>query len=195
VNWFLILKLVKSKYRHSVLQQRKSLSDQEHLALSQAIQENFLQSISLSGIKNIALYMPANNEVSLDLLNKEISIYNKISIPVVKPNKQLQFIKPKTDCEFTLNQFNILEPTEGIEVEVNSHDLIIVPSVGVDKNGFRLGYGGGYYDRVFADHQSSLKKPLLIGLLFSFQKINDAFGESHDMKFDHVFTELGEDKF
>jgi|TARA_B100000497_G_C7594614_1_gene357463 5-formyltetrahydrofolate cyclo-ligase len=195
VNWFLILKLVKSKYRHSVLQQRKSLSDQEHLALSQAIQENFLQSISLSGIKNIALYMPANNEVSLDLLNKEISIYNKISIPVVKPNKQLQFIKPKTDCEFTLNQFNILEPTEGIEVEVNSHDLIIVPSVGVDKNGFRLGYGGGYYDRVFADHQSSLKKPLLIGLLFSFQKINDAFGESHDMKFDHVFTELGEERF
>jgi 5-formyltetrahydrofolate cyclo-ligase len=195
VNWFLILKLVKSKYRHSVLQQRKSLSDQEHLALSQAIQENFLQSISLSGIKNIALYMPANNEVSLDLLNKEISIYNKISIPVVKPNKQLQFIKPKTDCEFTLNQFNILEPTEGIEIEVNSHDLIIVPSVGVDKNGFRLGYGGGYYDRVFADHQSSLKKPLLIGLLFSFQKINDAFGESHDMKFDHVFTELGEERF
>ncbi|MBT3674832.1 MAG: 5-formyltetrahydrofolate cyclo-ligase [Proteobacteria bacterium] len=195
MNWFLILKLVKSKYRHSVLQQRKSLSDQEHLALSQAIQENFLQSISLSGIKNIALYMPANNEVSLDLLNKEISIYNKISIPVVKPNKQLQFIKPKTDCEFTLNQFNILEPTEGIEVEVNSHDLIIVPSVGVDKNGFRLGYGGGYYDRVFADHQSSLKKPLLIGLLFSFQKINDAFGESHDMKFDHVFTELGEERF
>ena len=195
MNWFLILKLVKNKYRHSALQQRKSLSDQEHLAQSQTIQENFLQSISLSGIKNIALYMPASNEVSLDLLNKEASIYNKISIPVVKPDKQLQFIKPKTDCEFALNQFNILEPTEGIEVEVNSHDLIIVPSVGVDKNGFRLGYGGGYYDRVFADHKSSLKKPLLIGLLFSFQKIDDAFGESHDMKFDHVFTELGEERF
>jgi 5-formyltetrahydrofolate cyclo-ligase len=195
VNWFLILKLVKNKYRHAALQQRKSLSDQEHLALSQTIQENFLQSISLSGIKNIALYMPASNEVSLGLLNKEASIYNKISIPVVKPDKQLQFIKPKIDCKFALNQFNILEPTEGIEIEVNSHDLMIVPSVGVDKNGFRLGYGGGYYDRVFADHQSSLKKPLLIGLLFSFQKINDAFGESHDMKFDHVFTELGEERF
>ena len=195
MNWFLILKLVKNKYRHAALQQRKSLSDQEHLALSQTIQENFLQSISLSGIKNIALYMPASNEVSLGLLNKEASIYNKISIPVVKPDKQLQFIKPKIDCKFALNQFNILEPTEGIEIEVNSHDLMIVPSVGVDKNGFRLGYGGGYYDRVFADHQSSLKKPLLIGLLFSFQKIDDAFGESHDMKFDHVFTELGEERF
>ena len=128
------------------------------------------------------------------LTKKHLSI-TKISIPVVKPDKQLQFIKPKTDCEFALNQFNILEPTEGIEVEVNSHDLIIVPSVGVDKNGFRLGYGGGYYDRVFANHKNILKKPLLIGLLFSFQKIDDAFGESHDMKFDHIFTELGEERF
>ena len=98
--------------------------------------------------------MPASNEVSLGLLNKEASIYNKISIPVVKPDKQLQFIKPKIDCKFALNQFNILEPTEGIEIEVNSHDLMIVPSVGVDKNGFRLGYGGGYYDRVFANHKT-----------------------------------------
>jgi 5-formyltetrahydrofolate cyclo-ligase len=195
VNWFLILKLVKNKYRHAALQQRKSLSDQEHSALSQTIQENFLKSISLSGIENIALYMPASNEVSLELLNKETAIYNKISIPVVKPNKQLQFIKPKTDCEFALNQFSILEPTEGIEVEVNSHDLIIVPSVGVDKNGFRLGYGGGYYDRVLADQKNFLNRPLLIGLLFSFQKIDDDFGESYDMKFDRVFTELGEERF
>ena len=186
---------MKNKYRSSALQQRKSLSDQEHSSLSQTIQENFLTSISLSGIQNIALYMPISNEVSLELLKKETSIHNKISIPVVKPDKQLQFIRPNVDCEFVLNQFNVLEPTEGIEVEVNSHDLIIVPSVGVDKNGFRLGYGGGYYDRVLAGYERSLNKPLLIGLLFSFQKIDAAFGESHDMKFDRIFTELGEERF
>ena len=195
MNWFLILKLVKNKYRRSAHQQRKSLSDEEHLTLSLTIQENFLRSISLGGTQNIALYMPANNEVSLELLNKEADIFNKISLPVIKPNKQLQFIRPKTDCKFALNQFNILEPTEGEEVEVNSHDLIIVPSVGVDKNGFRLGYGGGYYDRMLADQKNLLNGPLLIGLLFSFQKIDAAFGESHDMKFDHVFTELGEERF
>ena len=186
---------MKNKYRRSALQQRKSLSDHEHSSLSQTIQENFLTSISLSGIQNIALYMPISNEVSLELLKKETSIHNKISIPVVKPDKQLQFIRPNVDCEFVLNQFNVLEPTEGIEVEVNSHDLIIVPSVGVDKNGFRLGYGGGYYDRVLAGYERSLNKPLLIGLLFSFQKIDAAFGESHDMKFDRIFTELGEERF
>ncbi len=138
--------------------------------------------------------MPANNEVSLELLNKEISIYNKISIPVVKPDKQLQFIKPRTDCGFVLNQFNILEPTQGREIDINDHDIIIVPSVGVDRDGFRLGYGGGYYDRVLANQNSISKRPLIIGLLFSFQKIDAAFGESHDMKFDHIFTELGEEK-
>ena len=75
MNWFLILKLVKNKYRRSAHQQRKSLSDEEHLTLSLTIQENFLRSISLGGTQNIALYMPANNEVSLELLNKEADKY------------------------------------------------------------------------------------------------------------------------
>jgi 5-formyltetrahydrofolate cyclo-ligase len=194
VNWFLILKLVKNKYRHSALQQRKSLRDSEHTSLSLAIQKNFLNSFSLKGIKNIALYMPANNEVSLEFLNKQTAIFNKISLPVVKPEKQMQFIQPKAGCEFALNKFNILEPTQGREIDINDHDIIIVPSVGVDKDGFRLGYGGGYYDRVLANQNSISKRPLIIGLLFGFQQIDAAFGESHDMKFDHIFTELGEKK-
>jgi 5-formyltetrahydrofolate cyclo-ligase len=48
---------------------------------------------------------------------------------------------------------------------------------------------------VLAGYERSLNKPLLIGLLFSFQKIDAAFGESHDMKFDRIFTELGEERF
>jgi len=138
--------------------------------------------------------MPANNEVSLEFLNKQTTIFNKISLPVVKPEKKIQFIQPKAGCELALNKFNILEPTQGREIDINDHDIIIVPSVGVDKDGFRLGYGGGYYDRVLANQNSISKRPLIIGLLFSFQKIDAAFGESHDMKFDHVFTELGEEK-
>ena len=186
---------MKNKYRQSVLRQRKSLSDKDHAALSLKIQENFLNSFSLKSIRNIALYMPVNNEVSLELLNRETAILDKISFPVVRPGKQLQFIKPKPGCEFTFNQFNILEPKEGLKVDANAHDLIIAPSVGVDKNGFRLGYGGGYYDRFLAHQKSLLNRPLIIGLLFNFQKIEGAFGESHDMKFDHVFTELGEEQF
>jgi 5-formyltetrahydrofolate cyclo-ligase len=78
----------------------------------------------------------------------------------------------------------------GHEINPIDHEIIIIPTVGVDKNGIRLGYGGGYYDRLFGDLllKSRLRKPLLVGLLiYDFQKIdNDAIGdEVHDMKLDH----------
>jgi 5-formyltetrahydrofolate cyclo-ligase len=189
------LKCVKNKYRQSVLQQRKSLSGEDHSALSGQIQEHFLRSFPLHDLGNIALYMPSNKEVGLELLLKEATRLKTITLPVVKPNKQLQFIKPNDECKYSNNKYNILEPVEGAEVKAHEHDLIIVPSIGVDKNGCRLGYGGGYYDRFFAHQIKDVKRPLIIGLLFHFQKIDNVFGEKHDMKFDYIFTELGKEKF
>ena len=73
-------------------------------------------------------------------------------------------------------------------IEFQKHDAIIVPAVGVDKNGYRLGYGGGYYDRFLAPSKKIKNKPKIFGLVFSFQLIDDAISENHDMKFDKVFT-------
>ena len=50
-------------------------------------------------------------------------------------------------------------------------------------------------DRFFAHQKKNVKKPLIIGLLFHFQKIDNVFGEKHDIKFDRIFTELGEERF
>ena len=186
---------MKNKYRRSIRQQRSSLSGGNHSLLSLKIQEHFLNSSLLQDVSNIAIYVPTNKEVSLELLSKDTSICHKISFPVVRPNKQLQLIRPKPECEFTLNRYNILEPTEGTALDPEDHDLIIVPSIGVDKNGFRLGYGGGYYDRYLAHQDNLIKRPLIIGLLFNFQKIDVAFGEDHDIKFDRIFTESGEVRF
>ena len=186
---------MKNKYRQSVLQQRQSLSDENHSSLSLKIQGHFLNSFPLQHAGNIALYMPTNQEVSLELLANRTAIQDKISLPVIRPNKQMELIRPKPECKFALNKYNVLEPTEGLAISADAHDLILVPSIGVDKNGFRLGYGGGYYDRFLAQQKGLLDRPLIIGLLFNFQKIDAAFGESHDIKFDRIFTELGEEKF
>ena len=186
---------MKNKYRQSVLQQRQSLNDEDHSSLSEKIQEHFLCSFPLHNLGNIALYMPSNKEVGLELLLKETTRLKTLTLPVVGTNKQLQLIKPNDGCEYFYNKYNILEPAEGSEVNIYEHDLIIVPSIGVDKNGSRLGYGGGYYDRFFAHQKKNVKKPLIIGLLFHFQKIDNVFGEKHDIKFDRIFTELGEERF
>jgi 5-formyltetrahydrofolate cyclo-ligase len=67
-------------------------------------------------------------------------------------------------------------------------DLILVPLLGFDGKGTRLGYGGGYYDRTIAALE---KKPLLVGLAFSAQEFDEIPREAHDVPLDAVITEEG----
>ena len=63
------------------------------------------------------------------------------------------------------------------------------PSIGVDSNGYRLGFGGGYYDRLFAHALKREDRPKIYGLIYDFQIFNGEINEKHDIKFDSVFTE------
>jgi 5-formyltetrahydrofolate cyclo-ligase len=67
-------------------------------------------------------------------------------------------------------------------------DVVLVPLLGFDKHGTRLGYGGGYYDRTLA---SLGKKPKLVGLAFAAQEIDDIPRDGHDVPLDAVVTEIG----
>jgi len=64
-----------------------------------------------------------------------------------------------------------------------------VPALGVDRYGFRLGYGGGYYDKFLMPIMKSKRRPKIIGLLYDFQFINTEISERHDIRFDFVFSE------
>ena len=68
-------------------------------------------------------------------------------------------------------------------------NTMFIPFVGIDINGYRLGYGGGYFDRALEKITKSNNKPLLIGLGYNYQIINKDFGEKHDIKYDIVITE------
>ena len=66
--------------------------------------------------------------------------------------------------------------------------MIIVPLVGFSMSGYRLGYGGGYYDR-FMDKKNNSDKIISVGFGYSFQEMNDLPVESHDQKLDWILTE------
>ena len=93
------------------------------------------------------------------------------------------------------NKYDIFEPSDGDEIRPIDHEIIIIPTVGVDKNGYRLGYGGGYYDRFLESVIQSKNRPLLVGLIYDFQFIDDFINEPHDLKLDIVFSELQIKKF
>ena len=90
------------------------------------------------------------------------------------------------------NRFNIIEPLAiGMPANIRHFDLILVPLVAFDRNGNRLGMGGGFYDRAlaFKNHNSSLRRPRLIGVAHHFQEVDEINPQPWDVRLDAILTD------
>ncbi len=122
------------------------------------------------GEEMIGLFHPIKNEVNLlELLEKNVAFPRIID--------EMDFYK--YTGEFVPGKFNIPEPTGDI-TEVKT---IIVPGSVFDYNGYRIGYGGGYYDKYLK------KNHLKIGVCFEFQLVDKLPIEKHDVRLDILVTE------
>ena len=196
MNWFLVNTNVKTKFRQSILQKRNTLDSYEVLDLSKTILRNADLGLSLSTITTLGSYFSVNNEVDLaTLTNIRLKKNLLTTFPKVEPNHSMSLIAPKDFKKLKKNKYDIFEPSDGDEINPIDHEIIIIPTVGVDKNGYRLGYGGGYYDRFLGSVTQTSNRPLLIGLIYDFQFIDDSFNELHDIKLDIVFSEQQSKKF
>ncbi len=97
----------------------------------------------------------------------------------------MDFCKWSFNDPLKINQYGIPEPDSK---KLIYPDIILVPLVAFDNNLNRLGYGGGYYDRVIKK-LSGKKKILKIGLAFSVQKINNVPITKYDKKLDYIVTD------
>ena len=187
---------MKTKYRQSILQKRNTLDSYEVLNLSKIILRSADLELSLSAIKTLGSYFSANNEVDLETLtNIRLKKNVLTTFPKIEPNHSMRLIAPNDYKRLRKNKYDIFEPSDGDEINPIDHEIIIIPTVGVDKNGYRLGYGGGYYDRFLESVTQTSNRPLLIGLIYDFQFIDDSFNELHDIKLDIVFSEQQSKKF
>jgi 5-formyltetrahydrofolate cyclo-ligase len=135
--------------------------------------------------KIIGGYYPVNFEVDdLGLLKKFEKNKFLISLPVIKKKFQMSFYKWSFSDPLKINKYGIPEPENK---NIVYPDIILVPLVAFDKDLNRLGYGGGYYDRLITKF-SKKKKIMKIGLALSFQKINKVPINLHDQKLDYIVT-------
>ena len=135
---------------------------------------------------NLGGYYPSNYEIDdleiLDLLEKKNF---KISLPVIRNNKQMDFFKWSNNDPLKINKFGIPEP---ISSKKFYPDILLVPLVGYDNDLNRLGYGGGFYDR-YIEKIEKIKRVIKIGLAFSCQKIENMPLSKYDKKLDFIITE------
>ncbi len=109
---------------------------------------------------------------------------------------RLYFTSPRNQPKLRLNRFGILEPQLGINTvaPVWTLDIILLPLVGFDRGGNRMGMGGGFYDRTLAQFNvnqgnKGLKRPLLIGLAHHCQEVEQLQVQSWDIPLDIIATD------
>jgi 5-formyltetrahydrofolate cyclo-ligase len=182
---------MKNKIRQEILEKRKLLSD-EMISLKSKKIFHSLKTLPLyKNAKNVMVYIDFRNEVKTNLIIEDLLRSNKnvilpISVPKTKEMILSKLLDPKE--ELTKGTYGILEPKKEYIRKVNTDilDLIIVPGVVFDREGYRIGYGGGYYDR-FLDKLS--KDIPSIGLAFDLQIIHQVPNDSFDCPVDFVITE------
>jgi 5-formyltetrahydrofolate cyclo-ligase len=175
--------VLKSKLRNKILEIRKKIHKNR-------IQINFNQILKILkkekiNKKIIGGYYPVNFEVDdLALLKKFKKNKFDISLPVIKKNFQMDFYKWSFSDLLKVNKYGIPEPETKNKVYP---DILLIPLVAFDKNLNRLGYGGGYYDRLLKK-LSKKKRIIKIGLALSVQRIDKVPINVYDQKLDYIIT-------
>lgn len=182
--------MIKKDFRKYMINIRKS-KDPKFINDTSLIISNKLLSLDcISNAKNIMLYIDFNNEVKTDyLIKKLLSLKKYVSSPVtIINNKKLIPYKINNQDNFKIGAYGIKEPDTSYCAKINTSDIdvVIVPAVAYDKNCYRLGYGGGYYDRFLPILR---KNTIFIGLAFDFQICDTIPKEEHDIQLDYVITE------
>jgi len=115
-------------------------------------------------------------------------------LPLIEPrgNKELHFGLYRSGDKLRRNHYQVLEPEDPKEIRTAQQlDLVLLPLLAFDQAGYRLGTGGGYYDHTFSFllQQQRPSKPLLFGLAYEIQTVDQLPHESFDVPLDGVITE------
>jgi 5-formyltetrahydrofolate cyclo-ligase len=152
--------MTKSALRKEYKVKRKLLSPRTLDDASQAITERVLSNFQLEG-KTVSLFLPIERHFEINtygLMERAFSYGAHIGLPVA--DFHLNTLIHRVYNEETilhLNEFDIPEPTNGKKINSELFDYVFVPLLAVDKKGYRVGYGKGFYDRFLKSCKPSCK--------------------------------------
>ena len=178
---------LKNTLRRQLIQQRTALPIDVWRTQSDRICDRLSNCSQFMRAQTILAYQSCRQEPSLDYLfthtNKQWGLPRCVG-------QDLQWHCWQPSEPMVIGAYNILEPSSELPlIEPASVDLMLVPAVAIDRSGFRLGYGGGYYDRLRAN--PVWRRIPTIGIVFDFAYVDILPIESWDLPLDAVCTEFG----
>ena len=175
---------MKSELRKQVLHEMKAISQEQKQFIDQALTEQLLQHPFYQEAKVIATYLSFPHEFQTqELIEQALKDGKKVLIPKTYPKGRMDFVVYDLQ-QLVKTSFGLLEPQGDLEVvDVSQIDLIHVPGLAFTTEGYRIGYGGGYYDRYlkhFSGNTLSTVYPC---------QIRDFIPEDHDIPVQEVLVD------
>ena len=175
---------MKSELRKQVLREMKAISQEQKQFIDQALTEQLLQHLFYQEAKVIATYLSFPHEFQTqELIEQALRDCKKVLIPKTYPKGRMDFVVYDPQ-QLVKTSFGLLEPQGDLEVvDVSQIDLIHVPGLAFTTEGYRIGYGGGYYDRYlkhFSGNTLSTVYPC---------QIRDFIPEDHDIPVQEVLVD------
>lgn len=180
---------MKKLLRKKLLEKRDSIPPSERKKKDVLIMQSLFNLHEFKTAKTILFYASFSTEVdTFNIIEESLKMGKNVLVPKVdKERHRLKLYEIKNLRELSTGYMGIPEPSlpDKRLRELNDADLIIIPGVGFDLSGNRLGYGAGYYDILLSD----MKKVPFVALAYEEQLIDAIPSEMHDVKVDIIVTD------
>ncbi len=188
---------MKKRLREKLLKRRDSIPPDQKALKNAAIEKKLFELDEFQKADILLMYVSFRSEVDTrTCLNDVLSMGKRLILPVVDTrHSALKLYEVKSPSELTPGYMGIPEPDirENRKVSIADVDLVIIPGTGFDIEGNRLGYGGGYYDRLLGYESRQLANAenhiLTVALAFEEQIEDEIPAEPHDIKVDIIITD------
>lgn len=177
----------KKQIRKTLLARRAALSETMRYDASQSIQAAVVNIPEYYSAGSVAMYIPIRGEVDTGVLLADALVSGKkVYLPVVGLHGLL-FRQIFSTADLVPGAFGIAEPHYSMPAAAPEEiDLFLLPGVGFDLNGHRVGYGKGFYDKTLHRMEG---KGCLFALAYEVQIVESLASEGHDVRVDRIITE------
>jgi len=173
--------------RRALIGRRLAMDAATRRAQGERAKARLVESVELRRFATLGMYWPVRGEIDLrELAAEHVRNGGRVGLPVVvTESAPVEFWSWRPEMPMSRGVWNIPIPAER---ELLEPEALIVPLVGFDPQRYRLGYGGGYYDRTIV---ASRRRPFCVGLGYEEARLATIFPQAHDIPMDLIITDGG----
>jgi 5-formyltetrahydrofolate cyclo-ligase len=180
--------------RKELRERRAAIGASERIAAATSLVEHLEAIPEFITDANVAGYWAIAGELPLAAIIGGLRARGQVyHLPVIDAQKRLVFAPWSPGMPIATNRFGIPEPSDKKHAHLapDAMDVVLVPLLGFDRTGYRLGFGGGYYDRSFAFLRDIERpaKPVLVGIGYAAQEVDRIEPRDWDVKLDFIATD------